>query len=74
MRTRAFPRDAIEATTARLKYGLSNATYSPLAAQLHAWRVGSATFHSDSEIRRAIRQTARYEPPRTNVSPSEAAA
>jgi hypothetical protein len=68
MATRPFPRDAIEATAARLKYGLDHATYSRLAAQLHAWRLGSAIFHSDGELLRLIRSTARSEPaPRANL-------
>jgi hypothetical protein len=68
MRARVFPRDAIEATTARLKYGLSSANFAPLAAKLHTWRVGSAIFHSESDVRRAIRDVARHEPPQARAS------
>jgi hypothetical protein len=67
---RVFPRDAIEATAVRLKYGLNNATYLPLAAGLHAWRVGSAVFHSEGDVRRAIGEAAHHEPPQTRVPPA----
>jgi hypothetical protein len=59
---RDFPSDPIEATAARIEFGLDGATYSRLAAQLRAWRLGSAVFHSASELRRIIRTSARYEP------------
>jgi hypothetical protein len=68
MSTRAFPGDAIEATAVRLKYGLNNATYQPLAATLHAWRVGSAVFHSESDILNAISQAAHHEAPKARRS------
>lgn len=62
MRRRAFPRDAIEANTARIEFGLDTSTYSKVATQLQAWRLGSAIYHSASELRRIIRESARYEP------------
>jgi hypothetical protein len=63
MRNRTFPRDAVEATNARIKYGLDGATYARLAAQLYAWHLGSATFHSDGDIRQLIRASACSKPP-----------
>jgi hypothetical protein len=62
VRDRAFPSDPIEATTARIKYGLDGATYSRLAPRLRTWRLGNAIFHSHSELRRIIRESARFEP------------
>jgi len=62
MQRKAFPRDAIEATTARIEFVLDNSTYSKLATQLPAWRLGSAIYHSAGDLRRLIRQSARYEP------------
>ena len=71
MRNRPFPRDAIEASAARLTYGLDGATYSKLATELRAWRLGSAVFHSASELHSLIRKSARFE--RSNVSHENAA-
>lgn len=62
MRRKVFPRDAIEASAARVAYGLDGATYAKLVSRLPAWRLGSATFHSDSDLRRLIRENARFEP------------
>jgi hypothetical protein len=62
MRQKAFPADAIEATSARIKYGLNVKTYGMLAGQLPAWRLGSAVYHSDGELRRLIRKLVQFEP------------
>jgi len=61
-RKRAFPRDPIEATAARIEFGLDGATYSRLVTRLRTWRLGSAIYHSASELRRVIRESARFEP------------
>jgi len=62
MRKNTFPRDAIEATTARVRYGLDVSTYNKLALQLDTWSLGRAKFHSESALRRLIRVSACLEP------------
>lgn len=65
MRTQPFPKDAIEAVAARIKYGLDGATYAKLTSGLPSWRLGRATFNSHNALRRIIQETAQFEPPST---------
>jgi hypothetical protein len=56
-----FPPDAIEAITARLRYGLNQRSWDQVTAGLPRWRVGTATFISEDQLRRAIKLLARFE-------------